>query len=35
LWTEGTFQTSPSEGDLRKVPRALVDHLCELLCYAA
>ncbi len=35
LWTHQTFQTSPSADDPRKVPRALADHLCELLCYAA
>jgi len=26
---------SPPEEDLIKVPRALVDHLSEMLCYAA
>ncbi len=35
LWAHETFQTSPSADDPRKVPRALADHLCELLCYAA
>ena len=35
LWAHMACQTSPSEGDLRKSPRALVDHLCEMLCYAA
>jgi len=35
LWTHETFQTSSSPDDLRKVPRALVDHLCDMLCYAA
>ena len=37
LWTQEAedFQTSPPADDRRKVPRALVDHLCELLCYAA
>jgi len=35
VWAHGTFQTSSSADDPRKVPRALADHLCELLCYAA
>jgi len=35
VWTHLAFQTSSSPADLRKVPRALADHLCELLCYAA
>ena len=35
LWAHQVFQTSPCDADLRKIPRALVDHLCELLCYAA
>jgi len=26
---------SPPEDDIIKVPRALVDHLSEMLCYAA
>jgi len=35
VWAHGTFQTSSSADDLRKVPPGLADHLCELLCYAA
>jgi len=35
LWAHLAFQTSPSNGDLRKVPRAWADHLCDMLCYAA
>jgi hypothetical protein len=35
LWTHLTFHTSPLGGDTVKVPRALVDHWSELLCYAA
>jgi hypothetical protein len=35
LWTHQVFQTSPRDADPRKIPRALADHLCELLCYAA
>jgi len=35
LWAHAAFQTSPSAGDLRQLPRALADHLCDLLCYAA
>ena len=35
VWAHAAFQTSPPADDLRKVPHALVEHLCELLCYAA
>jgi hypothetical protein len=35
LWTQVTFPTSPCDADGEKVPRALLDHLAELLCYAA
>ncbi len=35
LWCHTTFPTSPAEADLVKVPRALVEHLRDLLCYAA
>ncbi len=35
LWAGPTFCMSPPEDDLIKVPRALIDHLSELLCYAA
>jgi len=35
LWAHMAFQTSPSTGDLRKVPRTVADHLCDMLCYAA
>jgi len=35
LWAKTTFCMSPPEDDLIKVPRALVDHLSEMLCYAA
>lgn len=35
LWTHTTFALSPSSGEEQKVPRALVDHLADLLCYAA
>ncbi len=35
LWAGTTFCMSPPEEDLIKVPRALVDHLSEMLCYAA
>jgi hypothetical protein len=35
LWTHLTFHTSPFSGDTVQVPRALVDHWSELLCYAA
>jgi hypothetical protein len=35
LWTHLTFCTSPVRTDMVKVPRSLVDHWSELLCYAA
>lgn len=35
LWTQTIFPTSPADADLVKVPRAFVDHLRSLLCYAA
>jgi len=36
LWTcLPTFQTSPSEQEISKVPRALADLLVDTLCYAA
>jgi hypothetical protein len=35
LWTHTTFCGLPSAGDVVKIPRALVDHLAGLLCYAA
>lgn len=35
LWTQTTFPTSPPEPDSEKVPRALLTHLADLLCYAA
>jgi hypothetical protein len=35
LWTHLTFCTSAVGADLVKVPRSLVDHWSELLCYAA
>jgi DDE superfamily endonuclease len=35
LWTRLTFPTSPCAPDLVKIPRALLDHMTELLCYAA
>jgi len=35
VWAHQVFQTSPRASDLRQIPRALADHLCELLCYAA
>lgn len=35
LWTQTTFPTSPGDTDVGKVPRALLDHLADLLCYAA
>lgn len=35
LWSHTTFPTSHTDADLVKVPAALVDHLRDLLCYAA
>lgn len=35
LWTQITFPTSPADAELVQVPRAYVDHLRGLLCYAA
>jgi hypothetical protein len=35
LWTRTDFRLSPAADDSQKVPRALVDHLAHLLCYAA
>lgn len=35
LWTRATFPTFPCDADIEKVPRALLDHLADLLCYAA
>jgi hypothetical protein len=32
---EGTFCGSARETDMVKVPRALMEHLTETLCYAA
>jgi DDE superfamily endonuclease len=34
LWTHTTFCGLPRSRDSRKIPRALVDHLTDLLCYA-
>ena len=35
LWTQVIFPTSRCAPDRVKVPRAVVDHLTDLLCYAA
>jgi hypothetical protein len=35
LWTLTTFPTSLGNADGEKVPRALLTHLADLLCYAA
>ena len=34
LWTQTTFPLSLSDPEDQNVPRALVTHLAELLCYA-
>jgi DDE superfamily endonuclease len=35
FWTHLPFPTSPYTSDLIKVPRVLLEHLTDLLCYAA
>ena len=35
LWASLLFPTSPSATDPEKIRSALLDHLCDLLCYAA
>jgi phosphoglycerol transferase MdoB-like AlkP superfamily enzyme len=35
LWTQMRFPTLPYTADPAKVPQALLDHLTNLLCYAA
>jgi hypothetical protein len=35
LWTSLLFQPSPRTLDREQIPRSVVDHLCDLLCYAA
>jgi hypothetical protein len=35
LWTQMSFPTLPGNAEVEKVPRALLDHLASLLCYAA
>lgn len=35
LWTQTTFQTSPADPHLIKMPRPLAQRLPELLSYAA
>ena len=35
LWTRTTFRGLPHEADCVKMPRAFLDHLTDLLCYAA
>jgi len=35
LWTQTDFRLSLSDDDRQQVPRALVEHLAHLLCYAA
>jgi hypothetical protein len=34
LWTHLTFQISPSEPDMIKIPRVLLEHFNDLLAYA-
>jgi hypothetical protein len=35
LWTHTDFRLSPPAADAPQIPKALVDHLADLLCYAA
>jgi len=35
LWSHMRFCMSPTDPDIEKVPRVLVDRLAELFCYAA
>ena len=35
LWIRTDFRLSPAEADISQVPKALADHLADLLCYAA
>jgi hypothetical protein len=35
LWASLLFQTSAPRGDPKKIPNPFLDHLCNLLCYAA
>jgi DDE superfamily endonuclease len=35
LWQQQLFRPSPSDGDVVKLPRLVVDRLTETLCYAA
>ncbi len=35
LWTAVLFQTSLLTPDHEQIPQTLLDHLCDLLCYAA
>jgi DDE superfamily endonuclease len=35
LWAQTPFCVSPPDADLQLIPRALVEHLCDLLSYAA
>jgi hypothetical protein len=35
LWTALLFPTSPRTLDREQIPRSVLDHLCDLLCYAA
>jgi len=35
LWQAMAFHTSPSNTDMEKVPRSLLNRFTEALCYAA
>jgi hypothetical protein len=35
VWAARLFPTSPRTLDREQIPRAVLDHLCDLLCYAA
>jgi hypothetical protein len=35
LWTSATFSTSPSDGEVAEIPRALLEWLTHAACYPA
>jgi hypothetical protein len=35
LWTSATFSTSPGDGEVAEIPRALLERLTHAACYPA
>jgi hypothetical protein len=35
IWAEAALRASASDGEAEKVPRAVLDRLTDLACYAA